>query len=115
LVAQRAFLRRFRERRRYEFFSLGDATDFDENVGLADKRHERHLQLWHRAGDLERTLVEIDCLLWASEFHIAVPEQCQPSYERRRITIGLGDLDRLEPLRLLLGRPAAPASLPPPA
>jgi len=95
LVPQRALLCRFRKGCRDEFLGLRHPTNLHERVGLADKGHEGHLQFRDSARDLECAFVEVERLLGAAELDVPVPEESEPTYERRGVAVRLGDLDGL--------------------
>ena len=81
--------------RRNEFLGLGHPTNLHECVGLADERHEGHLQLRHSTRDLKRSLVEVERLLRTTEFDVTVSEQREPAHQRRGVAACFGDLDCL--------------------
>ena len=62
---------------------------------MPTKRHEGHPQLRDTARDLERSLVEVERLLRATEFNVPVPEQREPAHQRRGVAACLGDLNGL--------------------
>ena len=76
-------------------FGLGDATNLHQRVGLADEGHEGHLQLRHAARNLERSLVEVERLLWTTELNEAVAEEGKPAHQGRGVAVRFGDLDCL--------------------
>ena len=62
---------------------------------MPTKRHEGHLQFRDSARDLECAFVEVERLLRATELDVPVPEESEPTYERRGVAVRLGDLDGL--------------------
>ena len=62
---------------------------------MPTKGHEGHLQFRDSARDLECAFVEVERLLRAAELDVPVPEESEPTYERRGVAVRLGDLDGL--------------------
>jgi hypothetical protein len=75
--------------------SASHSTNLHERVGLADERHEGHLQLRHRTRDLKCSLVEVESLFRTTEFNVAVAEQRQPAHQGRGVAACFRNLNCL--------------------
>src|SRR5262249_28433841 len=56
-----------------------ESTEMDQDVALSEVRHHWELKLGDCPGDLQRAIIKIEGLFWASELGVAVTKQRRPA------------------------------------